>query len=62
MTVESHLAELERRHQFIDAKIDGEKRRLSKDDLELMTLKKQKLNLKDEIERLRKQTSGSLPS
>ena len=62
MTVESHLAELERRHQVIDSRIDEEERRPAKDGLELMTLKKQKLSLKDEIERLRKQSSGTLPN
>jgi hypothetical protein len=56
MTVESHLAELQRRHHVIDAKIADEARRPASDGLELAALKRQKLTLKDEIERLRKET------
>lgn len=56
MTVESHLAALERRHLAIDSKISDEERRPAVDDLEILSLKKQKLTLKDEIERLRKET------
>jgi len=59
MTVESHLAELERRHLAIDSKISDEERRPAKDGLEIATLKRQKLSLKDEMERLRKETSGA---
>ncbi|MEO0385693.1 MAG: DUF465 domain-containing protein [Pseudomonadota bacterium] len=59
MTVESHLAELERRHLAIDSKISDEERRPAKDGLEIATLKRQKLSLKDEMERLRKETSGT---
>ncbi len=55
MTVESHLAELERRHLAIDTKIADEERRPAQDGLEIAALKKQKLSLKDEIERLRKE-------
>ena len=54
MTVESHLAELERRHLAIDTKISDEQRRPATDAIEIASLKKQKLSLKDEIERLRK--------
>jgi hypothetical protein len=56
MTVEAHLAELERRHLAIDSKISHEARRPAADDHEIASLKKQKLTLKDEIERLRKET------
>ncbi|CAN0577966.1 unnamed protein product [Ectocarpus sp. 12 AP-2014] len=59
MTVESHLAELERRHLAIDSKISDEERRPAKDGLEIATLKRQKLSLKDEMERLRKETSST---
>ena len=61
MTVESHLAELERRHLAIDSKISDEQRRPAKDPLALAALKKQKLSLKDEIERLRKATIPGRP-
>ncbi|WP_375573691.1 DUF465 domain-containing protein [Ahrensia marina] len=59
MTVESHLAELERRHLAIDSKISDEERRPAKDGLEIAALKRQKLSLKDEMERLRKETVGT---
>ncbi len=62
MTVESHLAELQRRHLAIDAQISDEERRPAKDELEIVALKKQKLNLKDEIERLRKRAGGMKPN
>lgn len=55
MTVESHLAELERRHLAIDTRISDEERRPAQDGLEIAALKRQKLSLKDEIERLRKE-------
>ena len=62
MTVESHLAELERRHIAIDARISMEERRPAKDGLEIASLKKQKLSLKDEIERLRRQSKDVVAS
>jgi hypothetical protein len=62
MTVESHLAELERRHLAIDSKISDEERRPAKDGLEIAALKKQKLSLKDEIERLRKGAGSARPN
>lgn len=62
MTVESHLAELKRRHLAIDTKISTEQKRPAKDPLELAALKREKLTLKDEIERLRRQSEHSRPN
>ena len=53
MTIQSHLAEVERRHHAIEREIAEALKHKSVDDLELVELKRQKLHLKDEIERLR---------
>ena len=53
MTLQSHLAELERRHHALEAELEKELVHPGTDDLKLCALKKQKLRLKDEIERLR---------
>lgn len=53
MTLQSHLAELERRHTALETEIEKEAVHPAADDLKLCTMKKQKLRLKEEIERLR---------
>jgi hypothetical protein len=53
MSMHSHLAELERRHQALDREIETELLHASADELRLQELKRKKLHLKDEIERLR---------
>lgn len=53
MSLQSHLAELERRHQALEAAIEKEQVLPATDDLKLYAMKKEKLRLKDEIERLR---------
>ena len=53
MAIESHLAELERRHQALDVEIIEAMTHPSTDDLELAQLKRKKLYVKDEIVRLR---------
>ena len=53
MSVQSHLAELERRHQALDKEIETELLHPSTDELRVKELKRRKLHLKDEIERLR---------
>lgn len=53
MSMQGHLAELERRHDALGIEIEKEAIRPSSDDLKLCALKKRKLLLKDEIERLR---------
>jgi hypothetical protein len=53
MGVESHLAELERRHQALEKELEEAHHHPGADALELADLKKRKLQLKDEISRLK---------
>jgi hypothetical protein len=52
MTVQARVAELEQRHHDLEKKIAEALKHNSVDDLEIVELKRQKLHLKDEIERL----------
>ena len=56
MSLETHLAELERRHRALDAEIAEARAHPSVDDLQIVELKRRKLLVKDEIARL--QTDG----
>jgi hypothetical protein len=56
MALASHLEELQRRHGDIEREIDEALTHPSTDDLEIATLKRRKLALKDEIEKLKAQT------
>jgi hypothetical protein len=51
--METHLAELERRHQAIEQEIEEALHHPGVDTLVLTELKRRKLSLKDEIVRLR---------
>jgi hypothetical protein len=51
--MESHLAELERRHQVLENQIEDALSHPSTDTLALSELKRRKLVLKDEIARLK---------
>lgn len=62
MSMHSHLAELERRHQALDHEIETELLHPSTDELRVKELKRKKLYLKDEIERLRQQSLQLSPS
>jgi hypothetical protein len=53
MTIESHLAELERRHHALEEEIEDAMAHPSIDTLALTELKRRKLQLKDEIARLK---------
>jgi hypothetical protein len=53
MSIESHLAELERRHEALSREIDQVAGHPSVDTLELAAMKRRKLQLKDQIARLR---------
>ena len=53
MTMESHLAELERRHQALERELEEAMEHPGTDALTLTELKRRKLQLKDEIARLR---------
>ncbi|MBO6757895.1 MAG: DUF465 domain-containing protein [Roseibium sp.] len=57
MSIQSHLAELQRRHAEIERKIEDAMLHPSTDSLELADMKRQKLKIKDEIERIRQDTT-----
>lgn len=53
MSLASHLDELKRKHGDIEREIDEALLHPSVDDLEIAALKRRKLALKDEMEKLR---------
>jgi len=53
MTPDARLEELSEKHRALDQKIEEEMARLTADDLKIAEWKRQKLRLKDEIERLK---------
>lgn len=53
MAIESHVAELKRRHQALEKEIEAALNSPGADQLELAEMKKRKLHLKDEISRIR---------
>lgn len=52
MSLQGHFAELARRHQTLEKQIEVERSRPSRDSLRLVEMKRKKLLLKDEMERL----------
>lgn len=52
MSLDSHLTELRKKHRTLSQKVEAEQRSPSSDNLVLARMKKQKLQLKQEIERL----------
>ncbi|MEO6394949.1 MAG: DUF465 domain-containing protein [Devosia sp.] len=52
MTTEGHIAALERRHRELDRQIEDEMSHLSHDDLVVASLKRKKLEIKDELQKL----------
>jgi hypothetical protein len=57
MSIQAHLAELERRHQALENEISEALAHPSTDDLRVAELKRRKLQVKDEIARLRQDVS-----
>ncbi len=53
MSMQSHLAELEKKHQALESELNDCLGHPAVDDLKIVELKRRKLLLKDEIERLR---------
>ncbi|MEJ6783451.1 MULTISPECIES: YdcH family protein [Phyllobacteriaceae] len=53
MSLASHLEELQRKHGDIERQLDEAMNHPSVDDLQLVALKRRKLALKDEIEKLK---------
>lgn len=56
MSIEAHLASLERKHGNLETEICEMMARPAPDQVELTQLKREKLRLKEEIERLRTET------
>jgi len=60
MSMQSHLAELEKRHRALEAELTEALAHPSTDDLKIAELKRRKLHVKDEIARLQYQTGVSI--
>ncbi len=57
MALDAHLVELSEKHRSLDRKIEEEEARPAADPLKIAEWKRQKLRLKDEIERLKHEVS-----
>lgn len=60
MSLQSHLAELQKKHQALEEQINDCLVHPATDDLKVVELKRKKLLLKDEIERLRHNENTSV--
>ena len=60
MSIQAHLAELEKRHRALEAELAEALAHPSTDDLKIAELKRRKLLVKDEIARLRHEAVGSI--
>ncbi|MCW6509924.1 YdcH family protein [Lichenifustis flavocetrariae] len=52
MSLQGHVNELARRHKSLEKQIEAEKSHAAQDTLKVVELKRKKLQLKDELERL----------
>ena len=57
MAIQAHLVELERKHKILENELHEALVHLSTDDLQIVELKRRKLMVKDEIERLKQSTT-----
>jgi hypothetical protein len=53
MAIQAHLAELERKHEALENQLHDALNHPSTDDITIVEIKRRKLQVKDEIERLR---------
>ena len=53
MTIQAHIAELERKHRALDDELAEAMAHPSTDDIKIVELKRRKLLVKDEIQRMR---------
>lgn len=60
MAIQAHLVELERKHRVLEDELHEALMHLSTDDLQIVELKRRKLLLKDEIEKLRQSVDETL--
>lgn len=59
MSLQSHLVELEKKHQALEREIQDASLHPSSDELKLAEMKRRKLQLKDEISRLKSVVTDS---
>jgi len=57
MSMQAHLAELEKRHRALEDELNEALAHPATDDLQIAELKRRKLLVKDEITRLRQEAS-----
>ncbi len=60
MSIQSHLAELERRHQALEDQLSDAIAHPSTDDITIASIKRKKLQLRDEIERVKIEVSQTV--
>jgi hypothetical protein len=60
MSIQSHLAELERKHQALESELADALAHPSVDDMTIAELKRRKLQVKDEIARLKQDQNTSV--
>lgn len=60
MAIQAHLVELERKHRILEDELHDALVHLSTDDLRIVELKRRKLMVKDEIQRLRQSVEATL--
>jgi hypothetical protein len=53
MSMSSHISELQKKHEELSERVELIQRRPGSDDLEIASMKKEKLRLKEKISRLR---------
>lgn len=60
MAIQAHLAELERKHEALENQLHDALNHPSTDDITILEIKRRKLQVKDEIERLRVVTDDTV--
>ena len=60
MSIQAHLAELERKHQALETELADAMTHPSIDDVTIAELKRRKLHVKDEIARLKHDETASV--
>jgi hypothetical protein len=58
MAIQAHLVELERKHRILEGELHEALKNLATDDVRIVELKRRKLLLKDQIERLKMASDG----
>jgi hypothetical protein len=60
MAIQAHLVELQRKHRVLETELHEALVHLSTDDLRIVELKRRKLMVRDEIERLKQAVGETL--